>query len=164
MRLNIESEVRRMRHMHIAELKAHYEDVTGEPARSNNRDYLVKRVAWRMQCREEGDLPERARRRALELADDAELRRRPTEGWASAATPAARAVQGLRVNPRSELRVGTVLTRTYKGRLVEVRVLEKGFEFEGRRFRSLTAVTRELTGSNWNGRHFFGLSGRKEAV
>lgn len=151
--------------MHIAELKAHYQEVTGEPARSNNRDYLIKRSAWRMQCREEGDLPEQARRRALELADDADLRRRPPEQWGSAGAPAERAVLALRANPTSQFRVGTVLTRRYKGRVVEVRVLEKGFEFEGRRFRSLTAVTRELTGSNWNGRHFFGLvAGRKEAV
>ena len=52
---------------------------------------------------------------------------------------------------------GTVLTREYKGREVRVRVLEKGFEYEGQPYRSLSAVAKAITGSHWNGRLFFGL-------
>ena len=54
-------------------------------------------------------------------------------------------------------RPGDVLSRRYKGRDVTVRVLESGFEFEGRRFRSLTAVAKAVTGAHWNGLLFFGL-------
>ena len=57
----------------------------------------------------------------------------------------------------AELLPGTVLTRDYKDRRITVTVLDDGFEFEGERFRSLSAVARAVTGSHWNGFHFFGL-------
>jgi hypothetical protein len=52
---------------------------------------------------------------------------------------------------------GTVIARDYKGRKLLVAVLEKGFEFEGRTYRSLSAVAKEVTGTHWNGVRFFGL-------
>ena len=52
---------------------------------------------------------------------------------------------------------GAVLTRTYKGERVSVTVLDNGFEYDGDVYRSLTAVARAVTGSHWNGYHFFGL-------
>lgn len=53
---------------------------------------------------------------------------------------------------------GTVLTRSFRGSEINVKVLEKGFEFEGRTYRSLSAVAKEVTGTAWNGFSFFGLS------
>jgi hypothetical protein len=50
-----------------------------------------------------------------------------------------------------------VLARQYRGRLIEVTVLPKGFEWEGRVFRSLSAVAQAVTGAHWNGHLFFGL-------
>jgi len=52
---------------------------------------------------------------------------------------------------------GTVITRKYKGKLLEVKVLEKGFEFEGKPYRSLTGIVKKITGSQWNGYNFFDL-------
>ncbi len=52
---------------------------------------------------------------------------------------------------------GTVITRKYKGNLIEVKVLEEGFEFEGKLCRSLTNIARKITGSVWNGFNFFNL-------
>ena len=52
---------------------------------------------------------------------------------------------------------GAVLVREYRGREIRVTVLPEGFEHEGRVHRSLTAVAREVTGSHWNGFHFFGM-------
>ncbi len=52
---------------------------------------------------------------------------------------------------------GAVLMRSYRGRAIEVRVLDEGFEYDGQRFRSLTAVAKAVTGSHWNGYDFFGL-------
>ena len=60
---------------------------------------------------------------------------------------------------------GTVLVRNYKGRTLEVVVQEDGFVFEGKTWRSLTAIAQSVTGSNWSGTVFFGLaprSGRKK--
>jgi hypothetical protein len=54
---------------------------------------------------------------------------------------------------------GTVLTRTYRGRRIEVKVLPDGtFEHEGKPFRSLSAVAKAVTGTHWNGHVFFGLA------
>ena len=52
---------------------------------------------------------------------------------------------------------GTVITRRYKGQLVQVKVLPKGFEFEGELYKSLSAVAKQITGSHWNGYRFFNL-------
>jgi hypothetical protein len=56
----------------------------------------------------------------------------------------------------------TVLTREYRGKTVLVTVLDRGFEYEGVVYRSLSAVARAVTGSHWNGYGFFGLAGGKD--
>jgi len=57
---------------------------------------------------------------------------------------------------------GDLLSRRYKGQAITVRVLESGFEYEGRRYRSLSAIAKAVTGAHWNGLLFFGLaSGRR---
>jgi hypothetical protein len=159
--MNVYAEVRAMAQMTMADIKARYADLFGEQTRSCNRDYLVRRIAWRLQARAEGDLSERARKRAAELADDADLRTR-----APATTPTSRADGGrpliapLKPPPSSRLPMpGALLTRRYKGREIVVKVLEKGFEHEGRVYRSLTAIANEVTGGHWNGHLFFGIAG-----
>ena len=57
---------------------------------------------------------------------------------------------------------GTVLTREYKGQLLKVTVRDDGFEYDGETYRSLSAIAKEITGSHWNGYHFFGLTESKE--
>src|SRR5215813_8381838 len=61
----------------VPELRHQYAALFGEPTWVANRTWLVKRIAWQMQALAEGDLSERARRRALELANDADLRLGP---------------------------------------------------------------------------------------
>jgi Protein of unknown function (DUF2924) len=57
---------------------------------------------------------------------------------------------------------GTVLRRAYRERAVEVKVLAEGFEYEGQRYESLSAVARAITGTRWNGLLFFGLTKRRK--
>ena len=64
MKANIAREVAGLRRMTVKELRGRYLDVFGETTRSGNKDFLWKRIAWRMQANAEGDLTERARRRA----------------------------------------------------------------------------------------------------
>ena len=68
MTLNIHAELKRLVTLKTPQLKARYAELFGEPTRCNNRPYLIKRIAWRLQANEEGDLSERARQRAMELA------------------------------------------------------------------------------------------------
>jgi hypothetical protein len=60
------------------------------------------------------------------------------------------------------LSAGTKLTRTYKGKRITVVVMEKGFEFEGSLYRSLSAIANKITGSHVSGNAWFGLRVRKE--
>jgi len=50
---------------------------------------------------------------------------------------------------------GCMIRRTYQGREISVQVLEKGFEYEGEHYRSLSAVAFAVTGAKWNGNLFF---------
>ena len=52
---------------------------------------------------------------------------------------------------------GCLIRRTYKGRVISVRVLEAGFEYDGKHYRSLSGVARAITGAKWNGNLFFGF-------
>ena len=147
--------------MSVAELRERYREVYGEPSRSGNRRWLVRRIAWRLQALEEGDLSERARRRASELARDQDLRVRPPRGLEvrrPVKGAALRTVSGTIVKRDGRVPMpGTVITREYKGTEHRVLVLEDGFEHNGTVYRSLSAVAHAITGSHWNGFHFFGL-------
>lgn len=156
MKLNMAKEIATLQRMTATELQRKHLQVFGEPTRSGNKEYLVKRIAWRIQMQAEGGLSARALARGRELENDADLRMNPPPRPAEAAMPAdvARAVD-------ADLRLpmpGALLTRDYKGRKVIVRVLPKGFEWEGHVYRSLTAVATTITGSHWNGYDFFGLT------
>ena len=136
----------------VADLRSRYAELFGETTRTGNKAWLVKRLAWRLQALAEGGLSERARRRAAELANDADLRLsppRPTTGSGSARLPSKR---NDRIPP-----AGTLLTRPYKGTTVQVRVLEHGFLYEGTIYPSLSAVATAVTGSHCSGYLFFRL-------
>ena len=154
MPLDVQVEMAALETMTLAELRDRYSEVFGEPAYSRHPRHLIRRILWGLQARAEGDLSERTRRRAVELADDAHLRLTPPQPkWTR---PAPRRAIG--AIPRRALPPGMVLARRYKRKLIEVTVLEYGFAYEGTVFRSLSAVARHVTGSHWNGFHFFGIT------
>lgn len=161
MTLNIHAELKRLGALKTPQLKARYAELFGEPTRCNNRPYLIKRIAWRLQADAEGDLSERARQRAAEIADDSDLRLQAPSGITEPArisdAPSPRhAIASLRISRASDVPLpGSTLWRTYKGKAYSVIVLPKGFECEGKVYRSLSAVANAITGSHWNGAKFF---------
>ena len=158
MALDVEKVASELGRMTVTQLRDRYAEVFGEAAKSFNKQHLLKRIAWRMQANAEGDLTERARRRARELANDADLRIRPPIDRTNGEDSGQVVTSAFRVEPDDRLPMaGTLLKREYKGQTVQVRVLPKGFEFNGEVFRSLSAVARKITGAHWNGYHFFGL-------
>lgn len=162
MALNVAKELAAMERMTVNELRAKYAEVFGEPARSRHKQWLVKRILWRLQSLEEGDLSERARRRAEELANDADLRMAPPRQRRTSPEPVESSVVSApsRTTDGRLPMPGAVLTRQYQGRTLRVHVLPKGFEWEGVIYKSLSAVARAITGTHWNGYHFFGLQGK----
>ncbi len=150
MEMNLTQELTALRRLAPRELRARYAELFGEQPSTKNRGWLLKRLAWRIQALAEGDLSQRARRRAAELAHDADLRTTAPRPPRAAQAPAPPAPADDRLPPP-----GTILARPYKGALVQVRVLAAGFEHEGRVYRSLSAVARAVTGSHCNGFLFF---------
>src|SRR6267142_5920253 len=162
MPLNLTHEVAALDRLGVADLRLRFAALFGEPTRAGNKTWLIKRLAWRLQALAEGALSERARRRAAELAQDADLRLTPPR----LGTTAARQVAAARpptpprpLDPRLPP-PGAVLTRLYKGRTLHVTILADGFECDGNVYASLSATAKAVTGSHCNGFLFFGLPGR----
>jgi len=165
MALNIGKEIAELKQMNVRELREKYQAVFGEPTRAGNKDFLFKRIAWRIQSLAEGDLSERARRRAEFLARDADLR--TTAPRTPLATPGRNCANDAKPAPSlGDERVpppGTVLTRVYRGQAYHVVVRDDGFEYDGQVLRSLSAIAKLITGSHWNGLLFFKIAKPKPA-
>lgn len=71
---SIDTEIATLDRLSTGDLAQRYAELHGQPCRTRHRAYLIRKIAWRIQANAEGDLTERARRRAAELADDAEIR------------------------------------------------------------------------------------------
>lgn len=150
-------EMMALRKLSIEELRARYLDVFGEETRTRNRDYLLKRIAYRLQEKKHGGLAADARARAEQLAGQAPVRRHIP---ADAAEELAR---GTRPRDPRLPPPGTVLRRTHGGVEHEVTILDEGFEYRGERFKSLSVVASRIAGTRWNGYGFFGLLTRESA-
>ena len=148
--------------MTVGQLKDRYRDVFGEISRSNHKQFLFRRIAWRIQANAWGGLSERAKRRALEIANDADLRIRAPRNFLKEELDESRTTEA-RVAPTEDPRLpmpGTELVRRYRGKSIVVRVREDGFEWDGQVHRSLSSAVRAATGTPWNGFAFFGLGGK----
>jgi hypothetical protein len=143
----------------VTQLRARYADLFGEATAAHHRTWLIRRIAWRLQMRAEGDLCERARRRAAALARDADLRLNPPKTQPAPAPTPLPSRRG-RGRPTADRLPppGTVLTRPYKGDVLQVQVLAHGFAYAGTVYRSLSAVAQAITGSHTNGFLFFHLN------
>jgi hypothetical protein len=154
----IRKDLAALQKMTPTQLRQRYRELYGDEARSGNRLWLLRRCGWRMQALAEGDMTERLKRvreRALVMADDADVRvippRTPVPG-----TDMPRHVTA--TDLKSDVRLPmarTVMTREFKGRRYGVTVLPNGFEYDGEIYQSLSAVAHAITGSHWNGYHFF---------
>ena len=141
----------------IGQLATKYEKLFGEKCRSRNRRYVYRRVAWKLQADDEGGLSERAILRATAIAGESLFRVTPPR-----TTEPKKEVTAAPSNWDSRLPPpGNLIERRYKGAKLCVVVLTDGFEFEGERYTSLTAVARAITGSHCNGFHFFKLGQSK---
>jgi len=147
-----------MREMTVPELREKYAEVFGEPTTSRHKDYLIRRITWKLQANEEGGLSERAKRRAAELAESSDVRMTPPRA------PDEKAPHyNARIKLKHDKRIpipGSVITRKYKGENVEVRVLAHGFEYGGEVYNTLSGIAKAVTGSHLNGFDFFKLSKR----
>src|SRR6266513_6332270 len=154
--MNLAHDIAALPTLSVAQLRTRYAEAFGEPTNAAHKGWLVKRIAWRLQARAEGHLSERARQRAAELANDADLRLSPpnprTASTPQTTTPALDGSAAPAPVPRDLDRrlplPGAVLTRPYKRQQLHVTVLQSGFAYGGQVFASLSAVAKAITGAH----------------
>jgi hypothetical protein len=110
-----------------------------DPPNRLSRDMLLRGVLYKVQEQAHGGLSRRAKRILHLLADKH-----------AALGDDARDPSGL-------LKPGARVMREWRGRTFSVGVHEDGFDYDGRRYRSLTQIAEEITGAHWSGPRFFGL-------
>jgi len=130
-----------LKRMSVGETKARWEALFATPAPNNSRGYLELRIGWRLQELTRGGLSRETRRTLDLLAGEVEGR------------TGRRAIMP---DPRNPV-AGTRLVREWPGVEHTVTVARDGCEFEGRRYKSLSAIARAITGTQWNGWRLFGI-------
>ena len=163
MHAELNHDIDQLRHMTTAQLQLRYRELFGQTSHSNHKDYLFRRVAWRMQALAEGDLSERARQFAREIATDADLRLRAPKECVGDQPAVCVARASLQRDPRVPV-PGTQLIKRYKNETLTVTVMEDGYQYGERVYKSLSAIARQVTGTQWNGYLFFALGLRKEMI
>ncbi len=123
------------------ELKTMWKELYGCEAPNFSRQYLEPRLAYRIQELSLGGLSKTTKERLRNLAGN---------------------IEDKRAKKPTCLSTGTMLRREWRGGIYKITVLADGYEYDGKRYRSLSRVAREITGTNWNGHAFFGL--RKRAA
>lgn len=138
---SVAAQIARLPELPMAEIRALWKKLVGGDTPTHNRQFLERRIAYRLQEAEfrkvDANVLDRNKRRIASLVDTGKVKKRDRDY-----RPAA----------------GTVLTREYKG--VEYRVVataDSQYDFQGRMFPSLSMIAREITGTRWSGPLFFGL-------
>ena len=155
---NIKAEISSLFEMTVNELRSKFFGLLGFYTHSRNKDFLVRKISWKIQAKCFGDITADMRAKAYEIADFSRLRIRNTivpkqhfNGYIGSA-------KKIELKRDSRLPMdGSILSRNYRGKNIVVKVLNDSFEFDGREYSTLSGIARDITGTNWNGFKFFGL-------
>ncbi len=124
----------------IRDLRERWKTLYGkEPSGHIGRPFIIRAIAYRLQEKAFGGLKPSTRRLLARVAEESAARSSPK-------SPLVRKAE-----------TGTILVREWQGASHRVTVLHEGVSFKGKRYRSLSEVAREITGSRWSGPRFFGL-------
>ena len=127
-------------------IKYWYKYFEEEPPKGTKSEALVKQIAWQMQAKKYGGYSAQTLKQLEKLAQKLKNKSEINESDIQNSTR-----QILEIKP------GTKLIKEYKNNKHEVIVLENGFSYNGERYKSLSAIANEITGTRWNGKKFFGL-------
>jgi hypothetical protein len=158
------SQIQALRGMSVSQLRIEWERLYGETTRSRNRDYLWKRLAWRVQELKYGGLSNAAKQRLRELAPTTltYVRAQRPRGFDPEAVPVLPAPTTAKTVRDARLPApGSVINRKWRGRDLRLLVRDDGFEIDGVVYGSLSEAARGVTGQRWNGPLFWGLRTRK---
>jgi Protein of unknown function (DUF2924) len=136
----LEAEIARLPDLGHDELRRRWKLLFGRPApKSLRRKFMARAVAYQMQVAVYGGLSAATKRRLREIA------RAISNGDRTGV------LSGVQIKP------GTQLIRQWQNTTHTVMVLDEGFALDGRAYKSLSAVAKVITGTNWNGYAFFGI-------
>jgi hypothetical protein len=124
--------------MSLGDLKEKWKDLYGTEPPNYGGKFLIKRLSHRIQELFYGGLSERTKEKIKQAGKDEEQKKKS--------------------NKRGFVLPGTRFVREWNDKRYEVVAHEDGFELDGRKFRSLSAVATEITGTHWNGIKFFGAN------
>jgi len=152
----INAKIAALKNKAIPELQKEFEALfKGQKASSDNKVYLIRRIAYRLQELKYGGLSQKTQNKLKELiALYDPVNNKAIRPKVSVKTQARTKTRGR----DNRLPIpGTIITKNYKGIKIQVKVLEKGFEYEGKVYKHLTAIADKITNMHWNGYNFFNL-------
>lgn len=153
--MQVSRKVRALEFLTLAQLKKKHLELFGEESLTKNKTYLRRKLAFRLQEQVEGGLSPEDQARIEDLAPALLPNREAPKSRPQKARPTP-VDQFARDSRLPE--AGTILYREFQGASHEVEVLDKGFKYRGHLYRSLSAIAKTITGTNWNGFLFFGLT------
>jgi len=112
------------------------------------KEFLIKHIFWELQTKKQSGYSAQTQKQLDKLTDKLASKKEVSLSDIKTATKQASTL---------EIKPGTKLIREYKGEKHEVIALEKGFEYREKQYKSLSAIAREITGTQWNGKLFFGV-------
>lgn len=125
------------------ELSIKWFDIFKTPAPEHlSKPYLIKHVAWQLEF---GGLPAHLQKQIGKLV----------EQYAKTKSVDSKAIKKVQ---KFEVTAGTRFIREFKGKKYEVTALDRGFNYNGKTYKSLSSIANEITGTRWNGKKFFGVA------
>jgi len=146
------NEIMALKNAPTKELLKQYKELYGEDAKGTHKTYLWRKIAYRLQEKERGSISTKAKGKLKTLIEEFDpinnKALRPDKPMVS---------QQASVKDKRLPIPGTAITKEYKGSNYQIKVLEKGFEYNGKIYKTLSAIAKEITGAHWNGYLFFNL-------
>lgn len=139
----VQTAIAELEGMDVPALQRKWEELYGMPApRRMRAAFLMRACAYRIQEQAYGGLKATTLKQIEKVLAD------------------FRAGEAMTIRPKRKLSPGVRLVREWGGVTYHVEVLETGYQWRGRTWRSLSAIAREITGARWSGPRFFGLNGK----
>ena len=157
MKENISEQIQALKDATLPEIQSRYKQLFNvSQAPCANKPYLIKKIAYKLQEMAEGGFSNDAKIRIIDLIEKYD----PINNKAlrPQVVSAGKNVVSIPFMRDKRLPIpGSVIHKKYKNQDIHVKVLDKGFEYKDKYYRSLSAIAFELTGAHWNGFSFFNL-------
>lgn len=157
MKENISEQIQALKNADLQKIQARYKELfNGSEAPCANKPYLIKKIAYKLQEMADGGISDDAKMQIIDLIEKYD----PINNKAlrPQVVSAGKNIVSIPFMRDKRLPIpGSVIQKKYKNQNIHVKVLDKGFEYKDKYYKSLSAIAFELTGAHWNGFSFFNL-------